>query len=113
MIKRFSVVALSVFVVCFLFATVAQAAWYQAKVTKLVSFPNGKIEVHFIPGTGETAFNGTVRLALFTEADPGGKSMYATILNAISLVSEVKLQCDIVPTWDPVEVTGGVNLVVQ
>ena len=113
MMKRFSIVGLSLLVFCFLFTAVAQAGWYQAKVTKLVSFPNGKIEVHFIPGTGETAFNGTVRLALFTEADPGGKSMYATILTAISLGSEVKLQCDYVPTWSPVEVTGGVNLVVQ
>ena len=112
MIKRFSVVAFSFVVFCFLFATIAQAAWYQVKPVKVVSFPNGKIELHVDPGTGETAFAGTVRVQFNTELDPGSKSMYATILTAISLGSELKVQCDVVPTWSPVEYTGGVNLVV-
>ncbi len=108
--KKALMMGICVAVCFFMFAGNVFAEFYTCLVSKVLPYSDGQIRMQLLPGTGETRFTNMVRVAI-DPADPGAKNMYATILTAISLGTEITVNCATVPTWDPIKKITTVGLV--
>ena len=101
-------VTVSVFLFCFVFASLANAAnaWYTCKVEQLNPRADGTVRLVIQLADSEPPYSERARVEIDTVNDPGGKNMLATVLTAISLGSDVNVLNDGVPTWTPTLISG-------
>ena len=111
--NRALIFSVSLFLFCFVFVSLASAAdWYMCRVVQFNPRADGEIRVVLAPAANETAFTENVRVFIDTVNNPGGKTLAATLLTAISMGSDVNILTDAVPTWTPITEATGVALLV-
>ena len=103
--KKIKLTILLGMVVFLLTAANASAAWYRCEVVEVTPKPGGAITVVFIPGFEEVDFAGTARASI-NPNDLGAKNMLATMLTAISLNKDVKLNLAAPPTMTTQDIDG-------
>jgi hypothetical protein len=86
--KKGLVVSIMV-LLCLIFASNASANWYQCQVTQVISYASGEVRLYL---SGDSLANGNGKVN-FMATTPETRNILATALTAVSMGSDVMVEC--------------------
>ena len=104
-VKVLSTIAFSIFLTSNSFA-----GWYTVKITQVVPRADtGDVFVQMAPGAGEKRFTDIAR-GIIQGSDAGANKIMAVLLTSVSLDTEVTVDMDNTPAWNPAQIINSVGL---